>query len=152
MEGTLRPWQATLNDEVSTPANDRDVRVVVDKEGNSGKSWLVRWWLTNRPNTQFLSVGKKTDLAYAVDVSCDLFVFDIPRGSMEFFQWALVEDLKNRLLMSTKYQTQMKVLHSTPHVIIFTNEEPDRDKLSMDRWKIMHMERANGNWISAEEL
>lgn len=139
VDGALRPWQLGLNETVNGPADDRKIIFVVDEEGNIGKSWLTRYWLTKRDGTQFMSVGKRDDLAFAVDEQSDLFVFDIPRGNMEFVQYGIFEQLKNRVVFSTKYQSKTKILANTPHVVVFCNEQPDMTKLTQDRYEIIEL-------------
>lgn len=139
VEGNLRLWQHRLDGIVNAPADDRRVIFVIDPEGNKGKSWLVSYWLSTREDTQFMSVGKRDDLAYAVDISTCLFVFDIPRGSMQFVQYGFFEQLKNRLVFSNKYSSQTKILLNTPHVVVFGNEAPDMNALSADRYKVINI-------------
>lgn len=139
VDGPLRLWQRRVDSIVSGEPDDRRIVFVVDPDGNSGKSWLTRYWMTKRENTQFLSVGKRDDLAYSVDVKSDLFVFDIPRGSMEYLQYGILEQLKNRMVYSPKYSSQTKILLNTPHVVVFSNEHPDMEKLTGDRYKIIEI-------------
>lgn len=140
VEGNLRGWQSELNDRLAQPANDRDVMFVVDENGNSGKSWFTRYLYTTRPDDmQMLSIGKRDDLAYAIDPTKCIFVFDVPRGGMEYLQYTILEQLKNRIVFSPKYDSRNKILLKTPHVIVFSNEEPDRNKMSRDRFKITHI-------------
>jgi len=139
VQGTLRPWQARVNDLVSLDPDDRKIIFVVDPNGNEGKSWLCRYWLSHRGGTQFLSVGKRDDIAYAIDPSNDLFVFDIPRGSMQYLQYGVLEQLKNRLVFSTKYMSTTKVLPHNCHVVVFSNEDPDREALTTDRYQVINV-------------
>jgi hypothetical protein len=139
MDGPLRPWQQNLDERVSHEADDRKVVFVVDEAGNNGKSWLTRYWISSRLGTQFLSVGKRDDLAYSVDSESDLFVFDIPRGSMEYVQYGIFEQLKNRVIYSPKYSSMTKILKTTPHVVVFSNEEPDRTKMTHDRYHVINL-------------
>lgn len=139
VEGELRLWQRRLDGIVSGEPDDRRIVFVVDPQGNSGKSWLCRYWLSHRGSTQFLSIGKRDDLAFAVDVSSDLFVIDIPRGHMQYLQYGLLEMLKNRLVFSTKYVSQAKRFDHNVHVVVFSNEPPDMDALTEDRYKIIEI-------------
>lgn len=141
----LREWQRRLDGLVRPDGqfnhNDRRVFVVVDQQGNSGKSFMTRWWLSDIDiKSQVLMVGRRDDLAHAIDEQCELFVFDIPRGELQYFQWSIVEQLKNGVVFSPKYQSGTKFLRRGPAtVVIFTNEEPDRTKLSSDRWCVTHI-------------
>jgi len=139
VDGQLRLWQHALNERVNGEANDRSIVFVVDEEGNRGKSWLTRYWMTHLDGAQFLSVGKRDDLAYSVCVESTVFVFDIPRGHMQYLQYGLLEQLKNRLVYSPKYTSVTKILKVTPHVIVFCNEHPDMAALSADRYKIIEI-------------
>lgn len=144
--GELRPWQEQLNNRLGEPAHDRHVMFLVDENGNSGKSWFTRYLYTENPDDmQMLSVGRRDDLAHAIDPTKSLFVFDVPRGGMEHFQYSVLEQLKNRMVFSPKYDSRVKILGKTPHVVVFCNEEPDRTKMSRDRYKITHIRQLNNN-------
>lgn len=139
VDGHLRLWQHRLDGIVNGEADDRRVIFVVDPEGNKGKSWLVRYWISTRESTQFMSVGKRDDLAYAVSCDTSLFVFDIPRGHMQYVQYGFFEQLKNRVVFSNKYMSQTKILHQVPHVVVFSNEAPDMNALTADRYKVINI-------------
>lgn len=146
----LKQWQQRLDDLVrpngELAINHRKVFVVVDEQGNSGKSFMASWWLADMDiKTQLLMVGRRDDIAHAIDPEAQLFVFDVPRGELQFFQWSIVEQLKNGKVFSPKYCSSLKHLrhgNGLP-VVIFTNEEPDRSKLSSDRWSVMRLRTFN---------
>ena len=86
--------------------------------------------------------GKATDMKYGIikykeknGVFPDIIIFDIPRSSQQFVSWAGIEEIKNGMFFSAKYESDM-VVFDNPHVICFANEEPDYNKLSKDRWKV----------------
>ncbi|AXQ66328.1 MAG: putative viral replication protein [Peronelivirus doingaes] len=136
VDGDLRNWQLDLSELIDGEPDDRKICFVVDEAGNKGKSWLTRYWFSNRDDIQMLSVGKRDDLAYAIDTSKRVFVFDIPRGNMEYFQYSVVESLKNQMIMSNKYKSQTKIIPHKVHVIVFCNEEPDRNAMTRDRYQV----------------
>lgn len=139
-EGETRDWQHALAEKLNEEADDRKIVFVVDEQGNSGKSWFCRWWYTSHSeSTQLMGVGKRDDLAYAVQSDKQYFFFDIPRTQLEYFQYSILEQLKNRIVFSPKYTSRVKVLDQTPHVVVFTNEEPDRNQLTNDRWDVMYI-------------
>lgn len=139
VDGPLRPWQEEVNGFLDHDPDDRKIIFVVDPDGNSGKSWLTRYWLTKRDSVQILSVGKRDDLCFSIDVECSLFVFDIPRGQLEFLQYNVLEKLKDRVVFSPKYVSRTKILKEIPHVIVFTNEQPDLTKMTEDRYYIYNV-------------
>lgn len=54
---------------------------------------------------------------------------------MEFLNYPLLEHFKDGHVFSSKYESRNKEA-KTPHVLVFSNQEPDRSKLSQDRWNI----------------
>lgn len=137
--GELREWQQELNQLVDTEPNDRTVEFIIDIEGNKGKSWLTRFWFSYRTDIQRLSVGKRDDLAYAVDTSKRIFIFDIPRGQLEYMQYSILEQIKDQMIFSPKYESSAKVIPHLCHVIVFTNEEPDVTKMTIDRFNLKYL-------------
>jgi len=136
----LREWQLELEAELTTAADDRTVVFYVDKEGGKGKSFFIRWMFTKYPTkVQMLGVGKRDDLAFVIDKSKSIFLINVPRGGMEFLQYTILEQLKDRTIYSPKYQGEMKVLASKCHVAVFCNEFPDMEKMSVDRYKVVEI-------------
>lgn len=137
--GEFRGYQRRLADELEADADDRRIYFIVDTEGGTGKSWFIKKWMSlYADSTQCLSIGKRDDLAHVVDESKRVFLFDLPRSSSEFLQYSILEQLKDRMVFSPKYNSRMKFLTHTPHVVVFMNEEPNRAKLSEDRFKVIY--------------
>ena len=137
---TLRPWQQDLCDALDVPADDRTISFYVDEEGNKGKSWLCRYLMQERPTeVQLLGIGRVVDVAYLLDSEKRIFLIDCERSASQFLQYRVLEQIKNRLVTSTKYLAQMKILRYTPHVVVFMNEIPDMNALSDDRYDITRL-------------
>lgn len=135
--GEPRAWQRNLEEELLQEPDDRTVIFYVDPTGGSGKSWFQRWYVTEHPGTaQVLSIGKRDDLAHAIEVTNRVFFFNIPRGGMEFFQYVICENLKDRMVFSPKYNSRLKCFRQRVHVVVFCNEAPDETKMSADRYDI----------------
>lgn len=132
-------WQLTVCAIIQQEeAHQRRIHFVVDPEGGSGKSWVTRWALSNHgEQTQVFRIGKRDDLAYAIDETKSVFLFDVPRGEMMYLQYSVLESLKDQIIFSPKYESASKHLMKCPNVIVFSNEEPDMDKLTEDRYNII---------------
>jgi len=138
-EGEPRPWQRELAETLERPSHDRKIIFVVDRLGGCGKSWFVRWWFTKYANlTQRLSIGKRDDLAYAIEEHKLYFFFDIPRAQHELIQYSILEQLKDRMVFSPKYCSRTKVFHTIPHVVVFMNEDPNFNELTNDRYEVIY--------------
>lgn len=142
-------WQSQLVEQYSAPAESRGVQFVVDPAGNSGKTWMCQYMITKFPEiTQVLRIGKRDDLAHAIDCQKTIFLIDVPRGQTQYLQYNILESLKDRMVFSPKYESSLKVLTSIPHVTVFMNEEPDLNAMTIDRFKILRLPRAAPNILN----
>jgi len=130
----LNDWQEVLHGRLQREADDRTVEFFVDEDGGKGKSFFCRYYLTHyAEKTQVFSVGKRDDIAHAILETKSIFLFNMPRGGMEFIQYTILEQLKDRMIFSPKYNSTTKLLWYIPHVVVFCNEHPDLSKMSADR-------------------
>jgi hypothetical protein len=135
----LHPWQSSLNNVLKLPANSREIIFVVDTTGNTGKSWFADYFCSLHDNAQVLEMGKKADVAYAINPECRVFFFDITREINEYMNYSVLEALKNGRIFSSKYDSCMTRLTTIPHVVVLMNQHPDMSKLSLDRYKIINL-------------
>lgn len=134
VEGDLRSWQQSLESELLGQPNDRSILFYVDVEGNVGKTWFTKYMISRYPErVQILGCAKRDDMSHMVDPLKDIFFVNVPRGSIEFLQYSVLESLKDRIVSSPKYDSTVKYLARTPHVVVMCNEFPDAGKLSSDR-------------------
>lgn len=133
-QGEPRPWQLDLSTELLGEADDRSILFYVDEDGGKGKTWFQQWFLSNNPDiTQMIGVGRREDMAFAIDPDKSVFFINVPRDGMQFLQYSVLEMLKDRMVFSTKYTSEMKILSKNAHVVVFCNEQLDPTKMSADR-------------------
>jgi hypothetical protein len=131
----LRPWQAQVANLVDESPDTRKVFWYYDEIGNTGKSFLVDW-LVSLKNAVVFTNGKMADISYAYKNE-PIVIFDLARCQADKIDnvYMAVENFKNGRIFSPKYESQTKVF-PVPHVFVFANFEPDRNKLSHDRWHV----------------
>lgn len=141
VSGELSEWQNELYQEIDDGMfDDRKINFVVDRDGGKGKSWFCRYVKSEKPHiTQLLSIGRRDDLAHAIDPSCSIFLFNIPRGQMEFLRYEVLEQLKDRTVFSPKYHSTTKILEKVPYIAVFCNEHPDMERMTNDRYNIINI-------------
>lgn len=128
----LRPWQAALVQILRGPAHDRHIYWIEDGVGGKGKSRLCTY-LCRTMNAIELD-GKVADCAFAY-ASQPIVIFDLARPLDVLCLkelYTMAEKLKNGQLVSSKYQSKMKVF-KIPHVIFFSNHPPPLGVWSADR-------------------
>lgn len=132
----FRPWQKVLMDLVQAAPRPRKIHWWFDQVGGQGKSFMTN--LLCRNHGAFLASGKKADVLYAYkDSLAEIVIFDLTRSQEgEYCPYSTMETLKNGFYLSTKYQSAPVWRDTGCHLIVFANFQPDKNKMSMDRWDI----------------
>lgn len=144
----LSMWQAFLLSHcgVKPPRADREIVWVVDRDGGTGKSSLTRH-LVLRHRFCMLSTGAKGDIHLQAGPKWAGYVFDLPRAMAVGAGWhGAVEELKNGLLFSNKYESTTKVFNP-PWVFILSNAEPVGTAFSRDRLVIVDLDDPRAGWL-----
>lgn len=134
----LYEWENSIIEIIKQEPDDRSVHWYWSKSGNIGKSAFTKYLVLKHNAIMCVSgaYGDIVNLIYNADMDTNnLVVFDLPRNNGNHVSYSVIESIKNGLVCNTKYETGYKAFNS-PHVIIFSNEEPEREKLSLDRWHI----------------
>lgn len=133
----MRDWQSHVVDFCSGDPDPRRILFVVDKKGNSGKTYLCDYLECSKEKVQVLKPAKAADMAYEYDEETKILLVDVPRSKMEKFDYmyAFLESIKDGRLFSPKYEPVTKRF-PPPHVVVMMNEEPDMLALSEDRYEI----------------
>lgn len=137
-------WQLQIIDIIN---NDREPRMIHwfhDPVGNVGKSFMCKYILLKY--NAVLADGKKDNVNNQVKLWMDanenesplVVMVDIPRYNQTCINYGLLEQLKNGLIYSGKYEGGICVFDH-PHVICLSNELPDEDSMSGDRWRIYNI-------------
>lgn len=136
----LRPWQTRVVDLVTHDPSPRQIHFLVDKTGNSGKTYLSDFLESSQEKVQVMKPGKVADMAFEYDENTKVLIIDVPRSKMDKFEYmySFLESIKDGRLFSSKYEPVTKRF-LTPHVIVMMNEEPDYLALSEDRYDVIEI-------------
>lgn len=141
-------WQRDILEIVAGPADPRKIYWVYDRAGNRGKTYLAKH-LVDKYNAYYTNGGKSVDLTYAYGGQ-PVVVFDYVRESKDFVGYGVIEQLKNGILMSTKYESVTKRF-PVPHVFVFANFEPEEGKFSVDRLHLFKVYGELSETIAVQE-
>lgn len=131
-EPVFRPWQQALVTLLDGTPDQRKIHWFVDPVGASGKSFCTRYLVCNKGAVML--IGKRADCYYAYDGQ-PIVIMDFARQQHDQVDYVAMEQIKNGLVFSSKYTSGMKVF-TPPHMVVFSNFEPNREMLSMDRWDV----------------
>jgi len=130
----LFDWQKELYNELKGKPHQEKIIWYVDTDGRAGKSTMIDYTLANLKSvTMFENSGTK-DVACAWNGERICF-FDFPRPIEERMNYGVIESIKNGRIFSAKYQSGLKRF-GRPHVVCFSNFEPDHTKFSKYKWDI----------------
>jgi len=140
VENPLKPWQQRLWDRLEEEPDTRKVIFVVDFIGNQGKTWFARYYCNKKEKASIILPGKKADMAYVLDPLSRVIFVDAPRSKQgDFIQYDFLEEVKNGYVFSSKYESEIKKFGNV-HLVVMMNEQPDRTKLSQDRYEIVEID------------
>ena len=137
----LKSWQEKLL-ELMKPS-EREILWIVGPVGNEGKTWFqkhlkdayrVKVFKTNirRSAEGILHVLSKQFVPLI-----EIFLFNVPRSfDMDVFPYDLLEEVKDGEVESTKYDSSKLELNTPNIVMVFSNEAPNKERMSKDRWTI----------------
>ena len=128
---TFYEWQTEVVEFLEMNPNNRTIYWVTDSKGGRGKSALCQWLMVEKG--AIMLAGKIADMAFQYNNE-GIVCFDITRAQAEVSEhlYSFAEKLKNGVLISTKYETKLK-LFKPPHVIFFANRLPPAGVWSADR-------------------
>jgi hypothetical protein len=132
----LYPWQFTILKMVMNQPK-REVLWVCDTTGNSGKTFLAHYLSVLYGFQMLDGTLSSRDLGHMLSGDAKGFVTDVTRASLEFFDYSVIENLKNGHLITGKYGGKIRRFADGLPMVVFSNQHPDVSKLSQDRWRIL---------------
>lgn len=120
--------------------NTRRINWVYDEHGNTGKTYLARYYVA-QGNTYYITGGRQADILYSYEGQ-PIIIYDLARTYADNIEhiYTTFENLKNGFYLSTKYNTEQRIYSKQPIIIVLSNFKPDINKLSKDRWNIIDLE------------
>lgn len=144
-KGFVPDWATSLHHKLTTEEPDcRTIHWCWESVGNTGKSQWARNLVIE--HGAIMTAGKAADMKYQIQKYIEqndgvwptIIIFDVPRTSQEYVSYQGIEEIKNGVFAATKYESGM-VTMNPPHVVILANFDPDKNKISEDRWDILNI-------------
>lgn len=139
-----KDWQIEVLEKIKEIPDDRTIHWY-HGTGGIGKTTFCKY-LVEKHGAIIVS-GKGADvrnavLTYLNDKGCypELVLFPIPRSyNTDYLSYEALENIKDMFFYSGKYEGG-QVCGPCPHLFIFSNEYPETEKISKDRWMIRYCE------------
>jgi len=139
-------WQTELVNEAEIGLlEDRVITWYVDPNGDSGKTIMANILKTNYKGIVITTADESGSL-HAVRTYIDdngnspqYIIYNLPRQTSEAqitHICGTLEKFKDGIFTSTKYNSKVIHFEFNPQVIVFSNNPPNKDALSLDRWDI----------------
>lgn len=143
----LRRWQKGIVQDLEVQS-EREITCIVDLCGGKGKTYLAKYLTATHQAVYCPPLPEALDyMAFALaHTMAKGFVFDLPRSDdpkKNRAMWSAIEQIKNGYLYDKRNQWREAWI-DPPKVLVFTNQYPDTDSLSADRWRIYTLEEFAG--------
>lgn len=135
-------WQKELLEEI-VPYKQVKRKVIWyhDEGGNSGKTTFAEHMAS--AHDALVVEGKAQDIQYAIAAMKKdgkrpprYVILNVPRSANGHLSYKALEQIKDGMFFSTKYESGMIMIKHKPTVIVFANIEPDYSALTADRWDV----------------
>lgn len=136
-------WQKYVLGLSKSEPDQRSIHWFVDDVGNTGKSFLAKFFSV-RGNCFYYQGGKKVDILYAYNGET-IVCADFTREKEEDTTfYSTLETIKGGIYLSSKFHSMVCRWPGERHIFCFANWEPKREQLSIDRWWIYRLDRCRG--------
>lgn len=139
IDNGLYKWQNQLIDLATEYHNLRIINIIVDKKGGRGKSSLTDYMMFKGIAEELPLVNdfiEMVQMAYAIPAQC--YIIDMPRSLKKDKLAGLfgaIEYIKTGKSFDKRYHYKRRK-QNPPNILVFTNEYPNANYLSLDRWRI----------------
>lgn len=142
------PYQEFIMKWIEVEPDERKILWIVDEEGNNGKSCFTKYLCAK--HHAIVLCGKSSDMKNGIIMYeknkgfyPQIIIIDLPRTfDNSYLSYTGIEEIKNGCFYAPKYEGGMCIFNN-PHIIIFSNECPNTDKLSKDRWIVKSVREFN---------
>jgi len=140
-------WQKDILERIKVEPDNRTIHWYWSQKGKMGKTQFCKY-LSHEHNAACLH-GKGADVRNGIieysesneGILPELVVFPIVRSyNTDYLCYESLENIKDMYFYSGKYHGGM-VNGNSPHLFVFSNEPPDKSKLSEDRWHIVEIKQ-----------
>lgn len=133
-----RGWQLEVMNILKDKPDKRKIHWFWEPIGNVGKTTLCKYLVVK--HDALMLTGKSSDMFNMImkyPSKRKIIIVDCPRSQQDFVNYGAIEQIKNGLLFSGKYEGGQCVFNK-PHVICFANRPPKQgeDVMSDDKWDI----------------
>lgn len=156
----LKWWQEEILDLYEKKPDRRKIYWYWSEHGGVGKSDMAEYMWSVYDDVIVIT-GSSRDSKFIVKNWCEkrkwkksprMIIYDIARcQDSEKISYQAIEDMKNGLKVSTKYES-CEYRTARPHVVVFANTPPDKSKMSEDRWRIKNIDDQELPWRTEEEI
>ncbi len=154
-----RPIQLAIADkytEREDPLFGRNLHWYFEAEGNWGKSKTATYMIDQMGATEL--DGAKKDMLCGLRALIEqngqcppIVIVDIPRDTdTKYVSYAGLEKIKDGKFFSPKYESGM-CRFNIPHIVVFSNDPPMWERMSLDRWKVFNVTKSVTDEIQQED-
>lgn len=121
-------WWSRLQEQ-----DNRKILWIADIPGGKGKNMFGKWLAVTQEAETVMFIEEGIYCAYE---GGEYVYVNITRSMEDDIRYDVLEALKDGMMVSSKHQGRID-FYIEPKLIVFANCEPDRSKMTMDRWEVI---------------
>lgn len=138
-EYVWRPFQQSIIDSIKIEPDDRTINVLYCPSGGIGKSRMAMWLQARKLARRIPPLKSYKDVMRMIKGTpkVPIYFIDLPKAHQHSNNeelYCAIENIKDGYAWDDRYEWSEEFFE-IPHVWVFTNEIPDHNLLSRDRWK-----------------
>ncbi len=138
-------WMKDIIENINNKPHPRIINWILDRKGGKGKSDFCKYLCVK--HNALMVCGKGTDMKCGIASWVkikknypEIILIDCPRTfDTNYLSYTGLEEIKNGCFFSPKYESGM-VIGNRPHIYVFSNELPNIEKLTSDKWNIIDLD------------
>ena len=142
LRDNMKPWQRWITNKVTQRADYRDILWVLDPGGNAGKTYLAKY--LHYFHGAIITGGSSSDMKHAIarwrqitgHYPVTIIIDSARSDTIRKDSYKAIEQLKNALFFSGKYESGMVASCTPPNIVVFSNKPPKLKAFSRDRWVV----------------
>jgi len=128
----LRWWQKEIDEKIDEVPDDRTINWYWEEKGCSGKTTFIKYCIMNKKDKGIVVLsGKAADMKHMITeykkkngYLPEVIFMNVPRTSLEYLSYTGIEEIKDMLFFSGKYEGSM-VCGPNPHILYLLTRSLD---------------------------
>lgn len=133
-------WQQNVVNDISEyKDNNRLIHWYIIKESNIGLTTLIKY-LIIKNNANYIENGTSKYIFKGLFENPKIVILDLTKIKKDKINYYMIESIKDGIFDKSITKNESKIIDS-PHLIIFSKYLPEYHTMSLDRWRVIEINK-----------